>query len=217
MRITYTRKQIREAIEGTGGLSKPSKMPCFSFSIPAKYCATGRVLSKISGSICEICYAKGGFYRMPNVIAAQQKRFEKLMDLKNWTQYMIVLINHFEQSGFFRWFDSGDIQGKSHLAAICEICKATPHIKHWLPTKEYEFVRGYIRDGNVIPDNLTIRLSAYIPNTEGPVKLAEILDLSVSTVKDSGYSCPSSNRGNKCGSCRDCWYKSITTVSYKKH
>ena len=37
---------------------------------------------------------------------------------------------------FHRWFDSGDLQSLSHLMKIIEVCEHTPHIKHWLATRE---------------------------------------------------------------------------------
>ena len=54
------KKQL-EAITGT--LSKPGKMPGFSYGIPAKECKTGSKLAKIKGSVCYNCYALKGMYR----------------------------------------------------------------------------------------------------------------------------------------------------------
>ena len=51
-----------EAIEITGGLSKPSKMPSFGYSISARACNVGAKLRKVAGSVCSKCYALKGFY-----------------------------------------------------------------------------------------------------------------------------------------------------------
>ena len=64
-----------------------------------------------------------------------------------------------------------------------------------------------------IPKNLIIRMSSHMID-QGPVKAWPW----TSTVKtDKQYSCPSSKQGNECGSCRQCWDKTIPNISYGKH
>ena len=53
----------KEAIEITGGLSKPSKMPGPAFNLPAWNCITGGKLRKIPGTPCHGCYALKGRFR----------------------------------------------------------------------------------------------------------------------------------------------------------
>ena len=79
----------KEAIEITGGLSAPSKMPGPAFNLPAWACATGAKLAKIPGTPCHGCYALKGRYRFPNVKAALNKRLEKLHDPK-WVESMVT-------------------------------------------------------------------------------------------------------------------------------
>ena len=60
-------------------LSNPSKMPCYSFNIPAfKYCPAAQLLAKIKNKakkfICDACYACKGFYQFANTKAALQKK-----------------------------------------------------------------------------------------------------------------------------------------------
>jgi len=57
-----------------GGLSSPSKMPCYSYSLPAKDCILGSKLAQLPGTTCHGCYALKGFYVMPNVKAAMERR-----------------------------------------------------------------------------------------------------------------------------------------------
>ena len=106
-----------EALEIINGFSKPSKMPCNSWSIPAKDCKTGAKLVQVSGSVCNDCYALSGFYRMGNVKSCLEKRLQSLSDPK-WEEAMTVAISGSEGSGYFRWFDSGDIQSLAHLKQI---------------------------------------------------------------------------------------------------
>ena len=37
---------------------------------------------------------------------------------------------------YFRWHDSGDVQDLDHLRRIYEVCKLTPDVQHWMPTRE---------------------------------------------------------------------------------
>ena len=69
---------VGKAREYVGGLSRPSKMPGWGYSIPAIYCKMGAILSKIPGAVCRFCYAKKGRYIFPVVQAAMERRFRAL-------------------------------------------------------------------------------------------------------------------------------------------
>ena len=206
---------ILEALETINGFSKPSKMPCHSWSIPAKDCKTGSKLVQVSGSICEDCYALSGFYRMGNVKSCLEKRLQSLSNPK-WEEAMTVAISGSEGSGFFRWFDSGDIQSLAHLKQIAQIATNLPKIQFWLPTKEYGIVQDFLKE-NELPINLTIRLSAYMIDGPAPVALASRLGLVTSTVSKTSWTCPAGSQGNKCLQCRACWDKGVSNVAYKHH
>ena len=206
---------LLQALETINGFSKPSKMPCHSWSIPAKDCKTGSKLAKVEGSVCADCYAMSGFYRMGNVKSCLEKRFESLSNPK-WEEAMTVAISGSEGSGFFRWFDSGDIQSLAHLKQIAQIASNLPYVKFWLPTKEYGIVTQYLKE-NELPENLTIRLSGFMVYGPAPEVLASRLGLVTSTVVSKGFTCPASSQGNKCLSCRACWDKGVSNVAYKHH
>ena len=202
-------------------LSKTSKMPCHSWSVPALACKTGAKLAQVSGSVCHGCYALKGFYRMSNVAAALHNRLEQMAS-PQWVKAMIAKISEQETSGFFRWFDSGDLQSLRNLKDIVRIALALPHINFWLPTKEYSIVSEYYELYGPFPENLTVRLSGYMVDKAGPNSLAESLDVTTSEVhsKESttaGYTCPAPAQGNKCLDCRACWQSSVQTVSYRLH
>lgn len=205
-----------EAANVTGTLSRPSKMPCQSYSIPASECRVGQRLAEVKNSVCAGCYAMRGNYRYENVKSSQAKRFESLRD-PQWVPAMVVQILMTESSGYFRWHDSGDLQGVWHLENIVAVCKLTPGIRHWLPTREYSIVREFVRSGGVIPANLTIRLSAYLVDGPAPERIASELGCVTSTVVTSGPSCPAPNQGNKCLTCRACWDRNVSNVAYRKH
>ena len=111
-----TLKQLQDKV---GSLSTPSKMPGYGYSTSADDCITGSKLANVKGSICSICYARKGRYVFPNVQNAMKKRLESLERL-DWIDTMVQLISRKEKSGFFRWHDSGDLQGVWHLEKIAE-------------------------------------------------------------------------------------------------
>jgi hypothetical protein len=203
------------ALDTIGGLSSPSKMPCYSFSIPASKCITGQKLRSVKGSICSFCYALKGRYIFKVVQDALFRRFGKLNNPR-WIEAMAFLINKVEKSGFFRWHDSGDLQSVEHLARIAEVCRLTPNVQHWLPTREYGMVRKYM-ETNIVPANLTIRLSAFMVDGAPPTGIAKLLGLVTSGVSPTGFTCPSSQQKGKCLDCRACWSKDVANVNYKKH
>jgi len=207
---------IDSLMDAVGGLSAPSKMPCFSYSIPAARCKIGKKMRKVKGSICSICYALNGRYGFANVQNALERRFQKITK-KTWVADMIAAISRVEQSGFFRWHDSGDLQSVAHLSRIVAICQGTPEIRHWLPTREYATVRKFLEGGGTIPSNLTVRFSALMIEGPAPESLARRLGVQVSGASESAYSCPASKQGNICGSCRKCWDRTEFNISYKVH
>lgn len=208
---------LREALAIVGGLSAPSKMPCHGYSIPAKRCITGMRLIEVAGSICSQCYAfNRGNYGFPSVQDSLEKRFQSLKDPR-WIDAMVVAITGSESSGYFRWHDSGDLQGVWHLAQIVAVCNLTPKIKHWLPTREYSMVAQFLREGGVIPRNLCIRFSALMVDGPTPDSVAQNCGVQVSGATREGWTCPAYTQGNKCLSCRACWNRKKFSVSYKKH
>ncbi len=131
---------------------------------------------------------------------------------RDWIKAMAFQINRYCFDGFHRWFDSGDLQSVEMLDAICQVAKATPQIKHWLPTQERGMVKQYSK---AIPDNLIIRVSASMVNGDKPS--FDHASQVFYKVDPKGYECGASKRGNACGPCKACWDKSIDFISYPKH
>ena len=199
---------ILEAKEITGSLSKPSKMPGWSYGLPAKECKTGGKLQNVKGSTCFDCYALKGCYVFKVVQNAQYYRLKAIKD-RRWVQAMALQINN-KRSKEFRWHDSGDIQDLKHLAKIFKVCKLTPEIKHWLPTRE-AWVKKFIP---AAPANLNIRFSMPMIDQEA----AGGWDNTSTVVTDkTKANCPAPNQGNECKSCRACWDKSIKNIAYLAH
>ena len=198
----------KEAKQITGGLSKPNKMPGPSYNLPAQACLTGAKLVQVPGATCAGCYALKGRYRFSNVKEAMDRRLAALQDPR-WMDAMITLI---KGRPVFRWHDSGDIQSAQHLKNIFEICKATPETRHWLPTREAQFLK--FLDPDVVPKNLKIVFSDHMNDQARGVTFWPYTS-GVST--KGGGTCPAPKQGNQCKSCRACWDRSVKRVIYGKH
>ena len=197
----------KEANIIVGGLSVPGKMPCPSINLPATACNVGAKLAKVPGTTCHGCYALKGRYNFKYTKIAMNRRLEALQDSR-WVRAMVVLM---QGRKFFRWHDSGDIQGAQHLKNILEVCKLTPDTKHWLPTRESRLLK--FLDPDTVPKNLLIRLSATKVNGAAPTSWPW-----TSTVTDGkDKTCPAPDQGGKCKSCRNCWDRSVKNVQYAKH
>lgn len=200
-----------------GGLGSPGKMPCFSYNISARKCNIGSKLRDVKDSTCSKCYAFRGNYNWPTSVNAHERRFNLMMNDPNWVSNMIRVIND-NTNGYFRWFDSGDIQSEKNLQDIVEVIKNTPTTKHWLPTREYSIISNYVKNGGTFPENVTVRLSAYMIEGNPPSVFAKKNGVLTSNVtKTEGFNCPASQQSNRCLACRKCWDKSVENITYKYH
>ena len=206
---------IKTAESIVGGLSSTSKMPTLSISLPASECKTGSKLRKVKGSVCSTCYAMKGCYNYGNVKQALAVRLDAISN-DQWINAMVYLINNkkkIKESKLFRWHDSGDIQSFEHLHNIIQVCKATPHIKHWIPTKEKKILRDYTRT-HTLPDNVVIRLSGAMINGDAPKGFTHT---STVTTDRNAATCRAFDNDDQCGDCRQCWDKSIANIVYLEH
>ena len=196
----------KEAWDLVGGLSKPSKMPGWAYGLPAKECKTGSKLHQVKGSTCYDCYALKGCYVFKVVQKAQYKR---LASIKHplWTGAMSLLINS-KKSKEFRWHDSGDVQDEDHLMKIFAVCKLTPEVHHWMPTRE-AWTQHFLP---LCPKNLVIRFS--MPMVDQPASGSWP---TTSTVVTSGATCPAPKQNNECKDCRQCWNPEVKNIAYGIH
>ena len=196
---------VKKAKVITGSMTRTSKMPGLSYSLPAWECKTGSKLRKVPGSVCASCYAlKGNYTRYPEIKRAQYVRLQALKH-PLWVDAMTAQV---KRQKYFRWHDAGDVQDLDHLNKIYEVCRLTPDTKHWMPTRE-----AWIKDHlNRKPDNLVIRFS---PPMIG--QRAHSSWPNSSMVVTENATCPAPHQGGKCGSCRQCWDPEVKIVSYGKH
>jgi hypothetical protein len=236
----------RRSLERIGGLSAPGKMPCHSWSTPARACLLGKRMATQPGTVCHGCYALKGMYVMPNVQRAMENRLEILREamtfIKAGDRFVADFANVLNKrrqvtlqrratgkpvrrdGRYFRWHDSGDLQGLEHMELLHRICEATPCVQHWLPTREWGIVRRYL-DTRRVPDNLTLRLSLLrvddVPTlaqrqlvaTNPRVQLSGVHSAAGEPVLDV---CPAPTQEGECRECRECW-ATDKGVSYALH
>ena len=197
---------IKKAKLITGSMTRTSKMPGLSYSLPAWECKTGSKLRKVKGSVCASCYAlKGNYTRYKAIKAAQYVRLDSLKH-PLWTAAMVAQV---KRQKYFRWHDAGDVQDLDHLNKIFEVCRLTPNTNHWMPTRE-AWVKDHLLQA---PKNLVIRFSPPMINQRAPESWPNS-----SMVIDKGYhTCPAPSQGGQCGDCRQCWDPKVKVVSYGKH
>ena len=210
----------KDAINIAGSCTQTKKMPSESYSLPAQECITGSKLVNVKGSVCEGCYAlKGNYHRFKsNIEPAQYKRLESIKH-PDWVKAMVKLIGN---KPYFRWHDSGDLQSVDHLYKIAEVARQLDSTLFWLPTREYDIVKDFVKN-HAIPHNLIIRMSTMM--IDQPAKLprslqgyANILTSSVHSQKElDGFKCLAPKQEGQCRSCRACWDNKVTNVSYHVH
>lgn len=216
-----------EALKLIGGLSSPSKMPWWSWSISAHDCITGSKLRQVVGSTCAKCYALKGNYVFPNVTAAHARRHAAIEHPDFVEAFVVVLTNLHRRTrkrladgrveNRFRWFDAGDLQSVAMLWQINEIAKATLYIDHWLPTREVAIVSAYRRRHGEFSPNLVVRLSTAMVDVE-PKSQPLGLPYSVVGCAESltVSHCPAPiSQGNRCLDCSQCW--TTANISYPLH
>lgn len=235
---------VKEAKAIIGSLGKPSKMPGFSYGLPAceakwvpEFCRNlnlpipphygcdfGSLLAKNPNSPCHNCYADNrGNYTYESLKHGQLLRLIGTYH-SLWKDAMIMLIDRYidPSEPYFRWLDSGDLPHKKMLHDIVEIANALPHVKFWLPTQERRLVSKFLRY-NKKPDNLCIRISNVRKDSHAPEStttfkfFAKNVITSSSISTENKHDCPSDQYDNTCGPCRKCWDTGNEHTIYKLH
>lgn len=226
-----------------GSIGYPSKLPGTSYGLSAYDCIVGKELAKIPRSICSTCYALRDRATWTNAQKAYARRL-KAITHPFWIDAMVLVLTHlhrnptlridlgitgqrllargapksaryrYNETGYHRWHDSGDIQSLEHFEKIVEVCRRTPHIQHWIPTRELAILRAF--KGSV-PSNCVIRVSASMLNALPPATQWCGSAVHTGEPHPDAYACPARHQGNSCGNCRACWNGNVPLVSYVHH
>ena len=197
--------------------SKPSKMPCRSWSLQAlDTCPASKKPDGELVDACKGCYATTGFYAMGSVKAPREHNRE---DWKH-SDWADVMAAELDNDRYFRWFDSGDLYSLALAEKVLEVMRRTPWCNHWLPTRMHKFekFRPVLAEMEKLP-NVVVRLSSDSVTGE-TVQGAATSSTIIPTVSHSLPSmsvCEAYDRGGKCATCRLCWSKDVAVVAYPAH
>ena len=214
---------LKEAQAEAGKVSTGNgKMPGSTFAVSAKACNVGGKLAQLKGSVCHKCYALKIQALRPSVNTGWTNNLNKATrlidgDPQRWVRFMAFQIRKaYEKTGeaYHRWFDSGDLQSPAMLAAMCDVARATPEIRHWLPTRETKIVKDFT---GAIPDNLIVRISSPMVDDKPIAAWHWTSTVHSKASEPVGHVCPASKQGNACGSCRACWSDNVQNISYPLH
>lgn len=212
-------EKMKGELSSTVKLSNTSKLGVKSWSLqaintcPASIGADGQLVDA-----CKGCYATAGNYRFSNVKAPRE------FNRQAWQQDSFVsdFIKALQKERFFRWFDSGDMYDLRLANKMLEIMKATPHVKHWLPTRMYKFKKFHaVIQQMAALDNVVVRLSS--DSVTGDIVQSELTDTNSTIIPEyalseyEGFVCQAFYQEGKCLDCTACYNKGIKTVAYVGH
>lgn len=218
-------EKMKGELTSTVKLSNTSKLGVKSWSLqaintcPASIGADGQLVDA-----CKGCYATAGNYRFANVKAPREFNRQAWQE-DSFVQDFIKALN---KERFFRWFDSGDMYNIKLAEKMLEIMKATPHVKHWLPTRMYKFEKFHaVIQEMAALDNVVVRLSSdsvmgeRVESTLTDTNSTVIPEDTVTgfTLHDSvdGMVCKAYHQEGKCLDCTACYDKEVKTIMYVGH
>src|SRR5262249_8721688 len=68
---------------------------------------------------------------------------------------------HDGKVAYLRWHDSGDLFHIDYSKAILQVCRGTPSVLHWLPTRMGGLLASLVRSGERLPPNLAVQVSCH--------------------------------------------------------
>lgn len=198
-------------------LSKTSKLDnILSWSLQAiETCPGSLSAAGVLVDACSGCYATTGCYNFKGTKAVRADNKAAWQEA-GWVQTMTTALR---KQRFFRWFDSGDMYSLSLARKMLEVMKATPQVKHWLPTRMHKFPKfsAIIAEMQALP-NVMVRPSSdavdgtYTVGVHGSTILPAGMPVPAGVV-----ACTAPDNGGKCNGCRACYSKDVPVVAYIAH
>ena len=95
---------------------------------------------------------------------------------------------------------------------------ATPHVKHWLPTRMYKFEKfaPILAKMQALP-NVMVRFSSDSVIGQYTKGLHGSTILPSQDAPEGVFRCNAYNNGGKCSGCRACYSKDIPVIGYVQH
>ncbi len=199
------------------GLSSNSKMPAYTLAIPAREsCPRGDKLAQVAGTVCSGCYATKGHDAMKPAKTAKARRWATIkLALESdhvaalWLKAFVIAM---AKETHFRWHSAGDIFSTDYANLMAQAIKLTPHVKHWIPTREARNAGPLLGLSNAV-----VRVSDDMVNQTNNKHLGQTSGVHTAENGGRGQQCPASEQGGSCGDCRACWSADVAHVSYKIH
>lgn len=198
-------------------LSKTSKLDnILSWSLQAiETCPGSKASNGELVAACSGCYATTGCYNFKGTKAVRADN-KLAWQEADWVDTMVAAL---KKQKYFRWFDSGDMYSMELANKMYAVMVATPHVKHWLPTRMYKFAKfqPILAAMQALP-NVMVRPSSdavdgtYTPGVHGSTILP-----SADNVPDGVTLCRAYENNGKCNGCRACYDKSVAVVGYPAH
>ena len=197
-------------------LSKTSKLGTKSWSLQALDTCPGS--KNPDGSLvpaCSGCYATTGMYHFGAVKAV---RSDNKADWQRdgWVADMVAAL---KKDKHFRWFDSGDMYSLSLAVKMYEVMVATPHVKHWLPTRMYKFPKfnAILAKMEALPNVMVRRSSDAVDGTYTKGVHGSTIIPAGQPIPAGVVACTAPENDGKCNGCRACYSKDVPVVAYIAH
>jgi hypothetical protein len=198
-------------------LSKTSKLDnILSWSLQALETCQGSIGD--NGELvpaCSGCYATTGTYNFPGTKAVRADNKAAWQDA-GWVDTMVAAL---KKQSYFRWFDSGDMYSLSLAVKMYAVMAATPHVKHWLPTRMYKFPKfaAILSQMEALPNVMVRRSSDAVDGTFTAGVHGSTILPSADSVPAGVTLCRAYEHGGKCSGCRACYDKSVAVIGYPAH
>lgn len=153
----------------------------------------------------KLCYACRGNFAYKNTKQALQLRYDLY---KHNPQFYFDKIT-IETSNplkdykrFFRWHASGDIVDKEYFLGMIKVAQKNENTIYLCFTKKFEIVNDFLKNGGIIPQNLTIVFSDW----KG-LKMDNPYNLPIAYVDSISENIPTNIKkcNNRCSQCMNCW------------
>lgn len=135
--------------------SKLAKSGISTWGIPAFKSASGKLTCPGAKDCVKGCYARQGFYVMPNVRKAQEER----LALSESPEFVQTIVDEIKRRGIkrLRIHDSGDFYSLTYLRRWFEIAKACPETHFYAYTKMVAMFKAHVCPQ--VPPNFTVIFS----------------------------------------------------------
>lgn len=104
------------------------------------------------------CYARRHFLSTKRCTTLHQRNYD--IWLHDPVFYQDSVIHQIAGTGFFRWHSAGDIPSAAYLEMMVQVANRLPHTRFLAFSKQHEIINAFL-EGNLLPENLTIVLSAW--------------------------------------------------------